>query len=81
MLLVMPVNLKGANVLPENYNHSDLYSRLYFQRSDVPAITHIDYSARVQTVNKNTNERFWKLILMSLKKLLVTELLSIPALM
>jgi carbamoyltransferase len=58
----MPVKPDRCNALPENYNSTDLYSRLYFQRSDIPAITHIDYSARVQTVNKKTNERFWKLI-------------------
>jgi carbamoyltransferase len=68
MLFVMPVNEKRCIALPENYNQSDLYQRLYFKRSDVPAITHIDYSARVQTVNKSTNERFWKLI-NSFKKL------------
>ena len=39
-----------------------LYDRLYHLRSDVPSITHIDYSARIQSVNKNTNERYWKLI-------------------
>jgi len=31
-------------------------------RSDIPAVTHIDYSARVQTVNKETNGKFYKLI-------------------
>ena len=35
---------------------------LYLLRSDVPSITHIDYSARIQSVNKDTNERFWNLI-------------------
>ena len=39
-----------------------LLERLYHIRSDIPAITHIDYSARIQSVNKNTNKRFWKLI-------------------
>ncbi len=29
--------------------------KLNIQRSDIPAITHIDYSARIQTVNKDTN--------------------------
>ena len=62
MMLVMPVASKRCKKLPENFNHSDLFSRLYFQRSDVPAITHIDFSARVQTVSKITNERFWKII-------------------
>ena len=31
-------------------------------RSSIPAITHIDYSARVQTVSKITNPRYYKLI-------------------
>ncbi len=62
MLLVIPVNSRRRNKLPEKYDESDLSTRLYFQRSDVPAITHIDFSARVQTVSKTTNERFYKLI-------------------
>jgi carbamoyltransferase len=62
MLFVMPVNNKRCITAPGSYNNGDLYTRLYFLRSDVPAITHIDYSARVQTVSKNTNERFWILI-------------------
>ena len=62
MLLVMPVQPKRCHELPKDYNDGDLYRRLYFERSDVPAITHIDYSARVQTVSKTTNERFWQVI-------------------
>ena len=31
-------------------------------RKRIPAVTHIDYSARVQSVNKDKNERFWKLL-------------------
>lgn len=62
MLLVMPVIKERCFELPADYNNGNLFNRLYFQRSDVPAITHIDYSARVQTVSKTTNERFWKVI-------------------
>ena len=36
--------------------------KLNIARSNLPAITHIDYSARIQTVNKETNPRFYKLI-------------------
>jgi len=62
MLLVMPVAAKRCIPYPENLKQGNLSDRLYFLRSDLPAITHIDYSARVQTVSKTTNERFWKLI-------------------
>ncbi len=36
--------------------------KLNIKRSDVPAITHVDYSARIQTVHKNTNPKYYKLI-------------------
>ncbi len=36
--------------------------KLNIKRSSVPAVTHVDYSARVQTVHKETNEIFWKLL-------------------
>lgn len=62
MLLVAPVVEKRRNPLPENYDCQKMYDRLYHLRSDVPAITHIDYSARIQSVNRNTNEIFWNLI-------------------
>lgn len=39
-----------------------LYKRLYQERSDLPAITHLDYSARIQSVSKETNPRYWNLI-------------------
>jgi carbamoyltransferase len=40
----------------------DIFLRLYHLRSDIPAVTHIDYSARIQTVDRQTNERYWQLI-------------------
>ena len=36
--------------------------KLNIKRSEIPAITHVDYSARVQTVTKNTNSRYYDLI-------------------
>ena len=39
-----------------------LAARLAQQRSSLPAITHIDYSARVQTVSADTNPRFYQLL-------------------
>ena len=37
--------------------------KLNIKRSEVPAVTHVDYSARIQTVNKDTNNRYYDLIL------------------
>jgi carbamoyltransferase len=36
--------------------------KLNVPRSDIPAVTHVDYSARVQTVHKETNPRYHALI-------------------
>lgn len=62
MLLVAPVQESRRNPLPENYDQLPMYERLYHLRSDIPAVTHVDYSARIQSVNKNTNDKYWKLI-------------------
>jgi carbamoyltransferase len=62
MLLVTGVNKKRRKPLPKGYNESGMSKKLYFERSDIPAVTHLDYSARVQTVHKETNERFYRLI-------------------
>lgn len=62
MLLVAPVNESRRNPLPPGYDNLELFDRLYHLRSDVPAITHVDYSARIQTVHRETNERYWLLI-------------------
>ena len=62
MLHVIPVQEKRLNSLPEGYNDLPLYDRLYHLRSDIPAITHIDFSARIQSINKNTNPKYWELI-------------------
>ncbi|MBE0654921.1 MAG: carbamoyltransferase [Bacteroidales bacterium] len=62
MLHVIPVKVNRRTPEPKNYSQMELYQRLYHLRSDVPAITHIDYSARIQSVHKDTNPRYWKLI-------------------
>jgi len=62
MLIVQPVQEKRREALPENYHSLPLKEKLYINRSDIPAITHIDYSARIQTVHKNTNSRYWEVI-------------------
>jgi carbamoyltransferase len=48
--------------MPGNYNSLDLWEKLYFVRSDIPAVTHVDFSARIQTVTKEKNLKFWQLI-------------------
>ena len=62
MLLVAPIREDRKKALPEGYHDKPLYDRLYFLRSDLPAITHIDYSARIQSVSHETNARYWELI-------------------
>jgi len=62
MLIVAPVKETRRNNMPVGYNEMPLMERLYVLRSDLPAITHIDFSARVQTIHKETNERYWKLL-------------------
>jgi carbamoyltransferase len=62
MLLVAPVKEKHRVKLPDNYYDLPLWDRLYYKRSDVQSITHLDFSARIQTVHKETNPRYWELI-------------------
>ncbi len=62
MLLVAPIKQKHRSEVPDNYNSLPLLDRLYTLRSDLPAITHVDFSARVQTIHRETNERFWRLL-------------------
>lgn len=62
MLLVHPVAQSRRKPLPANYDGMDLRNKLYYSRSDLPSITHIDYSARIQTVHEETNPKYWELI-------------------
>lgn len=62
MLLVAPV--QPTRRLPLPAGHSSLWGieLLNVPRSDVPAITHLDYSARIQTVHEETNPRYYRLL-------------------
>ena len=62
MLFVIPVNKNRRKKLPTDYMSLSLYERLYLQRSDIPAVTHIDFSARIQSVSNQTNPIYWNLI-------------------
>ena len=48
--------------LPDDFQSKSLWERLYTKRSDIQSITHLDYSARIQTVHKETNPKYWELI-------------------
>jgi len=61
MLLVAKVQAKRC--LPQSKNPElNLSERLRFRRSDIPAVTHLDYSARIQTVNQNDKPDYYVLI-------------------
>lgn len=62
MLMTSPVKTKYRFSLPDNFNLLKWEERLYIPRSTIPAITHIDFSARVQVVNKKISPRFHRLI-------------------
>lgn len=62
MLLVADVLERHRKPLPEGYASMPVREKLYTPRSSLPAITHIDFSARVQTVHRETNERYWRLL-------------------
>jgi carbamoyltransferase len=61
MLLVAPVKRARCVEDPEG-NGLAVRERVNRVRSDVPAITHVDYSARVQTVSEETNPAFYAII-------------------
>jgi carbamoyltransferase len=62
MLLVHPVADSRRKTLPAGYDQMNLRDKLYHLRSDLPSITHIDFSARIQTVHQDTNPRYHTLI-------------------
>jgi len=62
MLLVQQVKKELQHAVPENYHQQSINEKLYFQKSSLPAITHIDCSARIQTVHASTNKPFHELL-------------------
>jgi carbamoyltransferase len=62
MLLVADVVKSRRRCMTEEESASFGIEKLKAPRSDIPAVTHVDYSARVQTVHKETNPRYHELL-------------------
>ena len=62
MLLVSDVNEKKQIKMTKSEEELFGIEKLNIERSSIPAVTHVDYSARIQTVNKNINRLYYKLI-------------------
>ena len=62
MLLVSDLNKKIQISMTEKDKKLFGIDKLNIQRSSIPAVTHVDYSARIQTVHKETNPRYNKLL-------------------
>ncbi|MBT8066281.1 MAG: carbamoyltransferase [Gammaproteobacteria bacterium] len=62
MLIVAPLREDLRIALTDEQNELFGIEKLKLKRSELPAITHVDYSARVQTVHRDTNPRYHKLL-------------------
>ena len=62
MLLVAPIRQEKRLKVSEHQSGLFGIDKLNIQRSEVPAVTHVDFSARVQTVHAQTNPRFHQLL-------------------
>ncbi len=62
--MLFVANVKKNKIIRMNEEQEKLFGikKLNVKRSEIPAVTHIDYSARIQTVHKETNEKYYKLI-------------------
>ena len=62
MLLVANINSKKIVKMNDADNKLFGIDKLNIKRSEIPAVTHVDYSARIQTVSKDTNPKYFKLL-------------------
>ena len=62
MLIVGRINSKKKIEMTDDQKKLFGIDKLNIKRSEIPAITHVDYSARIQTVNQDTNKRYHDLI-------------------
>jgi carbamoyltransferase len=62
MLIVAPIKEEHRVALTEEQQQIFGIEKLNLKRSELPAITHVDYSARIQTVHKETNPGYYGLL-------------------
>jgi carbamoyltransferase len=62
MLMVKKIKEKIKKRIPKQYDNLNYWEKLYTKRSKLQSITHVDFSARIQTVSKKTNPKYWELI-------------------
>ena len=62
MLLVSGVNNNKRREMTKEEKKLFGINKLNIKRSEIPAVTHVDYSARIQTVHKETNSKYYKLL-------------------
>tara|TARA_B100001142_G_scaffold168651_1_gene168365 strand:+ start:100 stop:1938 length:1839 start_codon:yes stop_codon:yes gene_type:complete len=62
MLMVANTSSKKNIEMSEDQKNLFGIDKLNIKRSEIPAVTHVDYSARIQTVHKETNPKYYKLI-------------------
>ena len=62
--MLMVANIKKEKTIPMNEEQKKLFGidKLNIKRSEIPAVTHVDYSARIQTVHEETNKKYFQLI-------------------
>jgi len=62
MLLVANINLEKKIEMTDDQKKLFGVDKLNIKRSEIPAVTHVDYSARIQTVSQDTNKPYYDLI-------------------
>jgi carbamoyltransferase len=62
MLMVANINKDKTIKMTEDQKNLFGIDKLNVKRSEIPAVTHVDYSARIQTVHKETNAKYFRLI-------------------
>jgi carbamoyltransferase len=62
MLLVADVVPRRRRAMTDEEKALFGIDKLNVVRSEIPAVTHVDYSARIQTVHRETNPRYWRLL-------------------